>query len=416
MNTPFDSAAKWLTPRRIRAHAIMLALCLWSVCAIDYATPGLFDRAGNIKFQDFLPFYISAQMIVQGHTADLYNQQTQAEQVQAIVGRPTSVRVPYLYGPQVALIFTPFMRFSFPTAARVWVALNLFLFAICIYLIWKRCPNLSPYPGTVALGAVAFPALFHFFVRGQNSVLLLACFAVAYLAFRIQREWLAGFVLGLLIFKPQLLVAVPFVLLLARAWKPLLALILSASAQLAFACVYFGASTMNSYFDLLLHPSHWLGTAELPLSAVQMHSLRAFSILLIPWPQAAFAFYAVTAVAAIILASRVWTRSPSLALRFSALSFAAVLVNPHLFIYDLLVLAPAILVLADWISINTQAVFRLLLYLSVILPLFGPLSRWTHLQLSVLAFAALLFCLWRNCTQPAATSSHKLAPTESRVV
>ena len=59
------SVSKWLTPSRIRAQAIVLALCLWGVCAIDFATPDLLDRAGNIKFQDFLPSYIAAQLIAQ---------------------------------------------------------------------------------------------------------------------------------------------------------------------------------------------------------------------------------------------------------------------------------------------------------------------------------------------------------------
>ena len=44
-----------------------------------------------------------------------------------------------------------------------------------------------------------------------------------------------------------------------------------------------------------------------------------------------------------------WKSSAPLALRFSALTLAAVLVNPHLFVYDLLVLAPVLLLLADWI-------------------------------------------------------------------
>ena len=59
----------WLTPRRIRAQAIVLALCLWGVCAVDYATPGIFDRAGNIKFQDFIQFPISARLIAQGRAS-----------------------------------------------------------------------------------------------------------------------------------------------------------------------------------------------------------------------------------------------------------------------------------------------------------------------------------------------------------
>ena len=41
-----------------------------------------------------------------------------------------------------------------------------------------------------------------------------------------------------------------------------------------------------------------------------------------------------------------------------------------------------------------------LLYLASVLPLLGPLSRWTHVQLSVPAFAALLWGLWRQTLAP----------------
>src|SRR5580692_3049151 len=69
-----DSLSALLTPRRIRAHAVILALSLWGICAVDYATPGLFDRGGNIKFQDFLSFYISGNLIAQGRTSALYDE------------------------------------------------------------------------------------------------------------------------------------------------------------------------------------------------------------------------------------------------------------------------------------------------------------------------------------------------------
>jgi hypothetical protein len=84
-------------------------------------------------------------------------------------------------------------------------------------------------------------------------------------------------------------------------------------------------------------------------------------------------------------------------LKFSALMLSAILVNPHLFVYDLLALIPALLLLIDWTLSNEPSSFspvlKFFLYLAFILPLFGPLSRWTHLQLSVIAFAAMLWTL-----------------------
>jgi alpha-1,2-mannosyltransferase len=398
------SAVKWLTPNRIRAQAIVLALCLWSVCAIDFATPGLLDRAGNIKFQDFLPSYISAQLIAQGRAAELYNEQVAADFVHAIVGQPTRVRLPNLYGPQVGLFFLPLARFSFPVAARIWVTASILIFAGCIFLLWRSCPNLRSSPATVALCAIAFPPLFHFFVRGQMSVLVLACFTLAFLAFRADCPRLAGVALGFLIFKPQFLIAIPLVLLLSRAWKPFAGLILSAGAQLIFTRLYFGPAVMHAYLDTLRRLSRQTGGVELSLAPIQMHSLRSFWTLLIPQSEVAFGFYVLSSILAIAIAAIIWRSSSPLAIRFSALTLAAVLVNPHLFVYDLLVLAPVLLLLVDWTLTNprlaSSATLLLFLYFAYVLPLFGPLSRWTHVQLSVPAFAALLWILWRLSGTP----------------
>jgi hypothetical protein len=95
----------------------------------------------------------------------------------------------------------------------------------------------------------------------------------------------------------------------------------------------------------------------------------------------------------------VWKRSDSLGSRYSCLLLATILVAPHLTVYDLVILAPAFLLLADWLV--RQPVRGLTwwlgtgLYLAYMLPLVGPLARWTHLQLSVLAMAGCVYVIWR---------------------
>jgi hypothetical protein len=93
------SFASWLNPRRLRAQALLLAVCLWGVCVADYSTPGLFDRAGNIKFQDFFQFPVSASLIAQGRADELYNPQILTQALRAIAGPDTRVRLQYFYGP-----------------------------------------------------------------------------------------------------------------------------------------------------------------------------------------------------------------------------------------------------------------------------------------------------------------------------
>jgi alpha-1,2-mannosyltransferase len=419
-----DSLAAWLSPRRIRAQAIVLALCLWSVCAIDFATPGLFDRVGNIKFQDFLPLYTSARMIAQGRDAELYNQEAVAREEHAIVTQPTRAVLPNIYGPQVTLVFVPLSRLSFATAAWTWVALSLLTYAACVILILKKCPHLSLLFAEVALVALAFPPLILFLIRGQTSALALACFTAAYLAFDGDRPWLAGIALGVLAFKPQFLVGVAPVLLFAGCWKSFAGMAASAAGQLGFAWIYFGSAVMRAYFGALWHVSRWIDNVELSLAPIQMHSLRSFWSLLIPWPAVASTLYGACAIAVVALGVRAWKSSSPLAARFSVLTLAAVLINPHLFVYDLLVLAPVFLLIANSMSKEAQRkvqqapspLLSLLLHLTFMLPLLGPLSRWTHLQLSVPAFAALLWVLSRHRASVAATSGHLLASPESRVV
>jgi hypothetical protein len=151
---------------------------------------------------------------------------------------------------------------------------------------------------------------------------------------------------------------------------------------------------------------------------MQMHSLRTFWTLLIPWSRGVWALYILSSLAVVGMAASVWKSSAPRALRFSALILAAVLVNPHLYIYDLLALVPALLLLTDWVAnVNdpqdpSTPPLQLLLYLAFLLPLFGPLSRWTHVQLSVPVFVALLWTLWCH----PATPSHKLASNDSTVV
>jgi hypothetical protein len=251
----------------------------------------------------------------------------------------------------------------------------------------------------VILCAIAYPPLFHFFVRGQLSAIVLLFITAAYLAFRARREWLAGLALGFLVFKPQFLVAIPLIFLFARAWKVLAALAISFTAQLTLTWLYFGRAVMHAYFRMLLHSAGQPGSTELTLSAIQMHSLYSFWELMIPSQRGIWVLYSVSSLAVIACASAIWKSSSPLALRFSALVLAAVLVNPHIYIYDLLAMAPVFLLLADWTIKIAQhpstPALRVLLYLAFLLPLFGPVARWTHLQLSVIVFVALLWTLYR---------------------
>ena len=97
----------WLTARRVRIHGLLLAVCLWTVYAVDMSTPGLLDRNGLVKGTDFLHFYTLGTLALRGRGDLLYDMRAQAELARELVAQaPDSLYVP-LYGPQVSLFFAP---------------------------------------------------------------------------------------------------------------------------------------------------------------------------------------------------------------------------------------------------------------------------------------------------------------------
>ena len=392
--------ARWLTQKRLTAQAWVLLVCLWPVAILDFSTSGVMDRVGNVKFQDFVQFYVGGMLVRSGQISFLYDWRTALAMMHEIAPQ-WKFGLPMVYGPQVEALFVPLSRFSFLTAAAIWVAISVGTYLACCYLLWRTCPALSQNSSLFWPLVLAYPAFFHYVIRGQISPLMLVCFTAAWFAFRAGRPLLAGLALGCLAFKPQFLVAIPIVFLLARAWKPLLGTVVGAAAQLALTWAWCGTEVMRQYVSTLVNLSRLVAATETTKAHAQMHSLRSFFSLLVPWPNVALGFTLISAATIMVLAARTWRSDLPLPVRFSALILAAVLVNPHLFVYDLLVLVPALILLAEWIlnertpEPRVQDVLACCLYGVYLLPLLGPLTMITHLQLSVLALVWLQWELWR---------------------
>lgn len=410
----FPRLASALTLNRIRAHGLVLVICMWSLYVADVSTPGLRDRFGLIKGTDFVHFYTLGSLALQHHGAELYDAQAQTAMAEKLVPEAQGLHYVALYGPQVSLFFAPFARLSYGWALALWWLVSSALYGVCCYLIWRLCANLQSYGFVVLLLAMAYPAFLHLIAWGQTSAPGLLCVTAAFLALRSGRRLLAGVAIGFLAFKPSLGLAAAFVFVFACEWKVVAGAIASGAIQLAAAWLYYGTSVMRSYINALRHVPDMFPYLEPRPYAV--HSLRAFWALLVPWPWPAFVLYVLTSAVTLVIALRLWKSGAPLSLRYSALLTATVLVSPHLTVYDLVVVAPAFLLLSDWTVAHPQhsgsPLLGVLLYLSYALPLFGFLSQWTHLQLSVVAFAGLLWCLWHIAVAPEsgeAAGSLKLA-------
>ena len=136
--------ASWMTARRLRAQGIILALCLWSVYVWNLATPGLLDRAGNLKGTDFLHFYTLGSLAFAHRGADLYNMRAQAElATQRIPGRCGHPISSALSTTSVNF-FAPFARLSYSCGAGSLVGSERAHLRIVLLCRVARLPRSAP--------------------------------------------------------------------------------------------------------------------------------------------------------------------------------------------------------------------------------------------------------------------------------
>jgi hypothetical protein len=402
--------AAWLTLRRLRTHGLILALCLWSVYVWDISSPGLRDRAGNLKGTDLLHLYTLGSLALAHDGADLYNMRAQSDLAAARVPAAKGINYLPLYPPQVSILFVPFAEFSYTQALIAWLALSSAIYIFCCYMFWRACPHLQNQKVTILILALAFPAFWHLILWGQTSALALACFTAVFFALRAKREFLAGVAFGCLIFKPQLGLAVAIVFIFGFRRRVMAGALVSSSLQLLTAVLYYGFGPLHSWMQAQLRARNQLGLLE--PKPYQTHCLRTFWSMLIPEPSFAIALYILSGVFIAALLVSCWRSQLSLSLRFSTLLFASVLLAPHLTVYDLVILAPAFLLLSDSLIAQPPAQFSKttaylgrLLYFAFVLPLLGPLARWTHLQLSVPVMAGIIYTIWKSREQKAELDS-----------
>ena len=251
MFTADANSSTWLTPRRLRAHATILAVCLWSLYLWNLAAPGSRGRGGNLKGTDFLHFYTLGWLAAEHQGSDLYDMNAQATLAAERVPESSGLHYLPLYPPQVSMLFAPLAHFSYAWALAAWWIFSAALYAICVFAVWRACSNLRMHGLTVFLVALGFPAFFHLIAWGQTSALALACFTAAFFLLRAKREFLAGLALGCLIFKPQLGIAAAIVLLSIGAWKIIGGAILSAAAQLGVGVLYYGLAPLRQWIVTL---------------------------------------------------------------------------------------------------------------------------------------------------------------------
>jgi alpha-1,2-mannosyltransferase len=392
-----------LTPAQhalIRRQLALIPVYIWLV----YSWTHLLVRIpGEEPLRDFSHFYVQGLIALRHDAPALYDINLMADIGQSVLPGGHRAMYPPVYGPQVSLFFSPMALLSYVAARNAWIVLSLCVYAACMYAIWKACPRLHAHPGLVTLLLIAAPALHYVLGFVQISALALVCVTAGFFALRANRLFWAGVALGMLAYKPPLCLAIGFVFLFAGEWTMIAGAITAAAVQLAIGTLYWGPSILPPYIlSLTRVPDVAQGMEPYKF---HMHSWRAFFDLLGFSARLSLAAYLLASASTAVVALLAWRSRGPLALRYAVLLIAAVLVDPHLYAYDLVVLVPAYLLLWNWVleephrrvgdvvpwipfarardwSFNHTFVW--LLYVCYFAPLFATLADVAGLQPSVL--------------------------------
>ena len=331
-----------LAEHRLRVAGLICGLLLWVTFAFLAAGP---TGAPVHRAQDFPQFYALGRLVVEHRPAELQDGEALARVVRDEVSPDLQWTLLPVYGPQVALVMAPFASLPYRAAEIAWLAVSLLLYGLSVRWALQLAPALRRHRATTWLLALASPGLFQLTWYGQLSMAALACTVLGCVLWARGRLFAAGLVLGLLAYKPQYGLACGVFALAMRAWPLVAGAVLSAVAQLAIAWLYAGTGIMQQYAATLLNAPQQLDVLQ--SNRHLMQSLLALTQLVPGGTTVTLVLYVVLALLAVALTWRTWQRTTDPRHRFSALTLCGLLISPHVYVYDLVLLTPAVAWLGD---------------------------------------------------------------------
>ena len=376
--------------RELTVHAGVLAVLIWAAVAADVVSPGLYGRYSKFaKGNDFVQFYVAGSLAAQGRFADLVDGTTFSEAQRPLL-LSSGAAFPPVYGPHVALFFSPFSVLPYLWAYASWAVLSLAMTFWAVATLRRRVRDLRPWRWTAVAVTAGFPPLGYLVLSGQISALALTSLTLLVIALDRRSRLLSGVALGLLGYKASLLVPAAAVCLLGGEVLVAAVALAVAGGELLAMIPIAGFSGVERFVENTIA---FARTPDLLAKNLYlMASFRTFWEPLLPKP-AAVAAYAVSGAAAIVLAASVWRRCADPLVRVGVLGIATVLAAPHLYFYDLMILVPAFVASAGILARTRASALRWCTYLAFLAPFAAPLAAYTRVQPLTVILAAWLVAL-----------------------
>jgi len=236
--------AKWLTEDRIRAWSQVMAVVTASAAILWLSSShdGV-DPEGKPLGGDFLAFWTASRLALNGAPHLAYDPVSHLAAQHALfpaLARHSGYSA-FLYPPPFLLLCVPLALLPYLLSLSLWLLVTFSALFACLRTMLPQRSAILP--------IIAFPGMLINDGHGQNGFLSAACFGGGMVLVE-RRPFIAGMCLGVLVFKPHLLLLTPFALVATRRWALLAGVVASAFALLALSFVILGGDTWDAFLRL----------------------------------------------------------------------------------------------------------------------------------------------------------------------
>jgi hypothetical protein len=244
--------SKKFTSSQVPYYVRALAMGLPAICFGLTLQPWLnLKRLVQGGGGDLRHLYTAAYMLRTGNGRALYSYAAQ-KTFQDLVVSPRPIPLPFNHPAYEALIFVPLSYLSYEFAFAAWFAINMALICACICALKFTFANLQVvWPGLPFVMFVGFIPLSVALMQGQDSILLLSLLCLSFITLCSGKDYVAGVILGLALFKFQLVVPIFLLFVLWRRWWFIFGTALTSIACFFCSLCIVGLDGARTYWNLL---------------------------------------------------------------------------------------------------------------------------------------------------------------------
>lgn len=315
--------------------ALFITLALYLYGQLIFESEDLFTKAGPIIGGDFIVFHHAAQAAGTPDMVPIYEMETLKTQLQDAYPGKGEFNFAWMYPPTMSLLIAPFAAPPYLVSFALWTLVFAGAFFAVLSRLWADKWAL--------FFAASSPAVFQGVITGQNGFLTATLIALA-AAFADRRPILAGVAAGLLTVKPQLGLLIPVAFIAAGCWRAFFAAAATAILLAAASVIAFGGASWIGFYEAVTAHGARMAADGFPFN--KLVTPFGFATMLGAPASLAGALQAAVGLALAAYVFIIWRRVKDWDLRLAALATSAMLATPYAFYYEIVILAPAMMLIA----------------------------------------------------------------------